>query len=203
MWDSKHARGEHDELTHEPNEFAKYVVEKEVLTPGMNVLELGCGVSADAAYFAKQGMRVLATDFSSEAISKQSAVDGVEYKVLDIETELPSLQAAPFDAVYAHLSLHYYPDKQTRQIFYEITRILQPGGALVFSCKSTKDPNYGHGEKIEPNFFVKDGHVRHLFSPDYVRDLLSGQFTLLELREVEGDYNNKQSAFITCIARRM
>ena len=83
-----------------------------------------------------------------------------------------------FDAVYARLSLHYFPDAVTRQMFGEIRRVLRPDGMLAFMCKSTADPLYGEGNQIEPDMFLRDGKVRHFFSEAYARECLRAGYQI-------------------------
>lgn len=52
---------------HEPSALALWLAE--TLEPGSAVLELGCGLGADAITLAKNGMRVLACDYSRPAIA--------------------------------------------------------------------------------------------------------------------------------------
>lgn len=171
---------------------------------GGKVLELGCGTGADAALFAGHGLEVIATDFSEEVIvgNQRHPVEGVDYQVLDIEKDYP-FDDETFDYVYAHLSLHYYTDAKTSEIFKEIHRVLKPGGHLFFKCKSVHDRTYGKGEEIEPNMFNANGHIRHLFSVEYTKELLEGLFEPLRVEETAHEYANYESNFIECEAKKL
>lgn len=201
MWDKKHSAGEHAEWKDDPRPFAREVAEN--LQPHTRLLELGCGVGSDARFFANHGVDVVASDFSQVVIDQNNAQahpDNLEFTTLDITDTYPFADEL-FDAVYAHLSLHYYNDETTRKIFTEIHRVLKPEGMLYFNCKSTHDPSYGQGEQIEPDMFVKNHHIRHFFSPEYTRQVLANDFDIVKLEETEETYADFPSNFINCWAR--
>lgn len=200
IWDGAHKKG----LVKDNNSGFAGEVSK-LLNINSNILELGCGVGADAAFFAKGAHQVIATDFSKTAIERNiknyKNIPGLKFKVLDMEKEF-EFSDSEFDLVYARLSLHYFTDFVTRKIFSEIRRVLKPGGILAFICKSPDDPLYGKGDKIEKDMFEAD-HVRHFFSEEYVKDLLSSGFEIKEIEKGEDVFYSKRSAFIKVIAKKM
>jgi SAM-dependent methyltransferase len=103
-----------------------------------------------------------------------------------------------FDAVYAHLSVHYFDDAVTRSVFAEMRRVLRPGGFLFVKCKSVDDCLYGVGEQIGPDMFRSD-HTRHFFSRDYLQSMLS-EFDIVSLRKSSAAYHGKRSAFVQAVA---
>jgi SAM-dependent methyltransferase len=151
------------------------------LPPRCALLELGCGPAADSVFFARAGHRVVAADFAATIMRRNQERLAGEPRLspilLDISRPLPFRDRA-FDAVYARLSLHYFPDAVTRQMFSEIRRVLRPGGALAFMCKSTADPLYGEGDLIETDMFLRDGKVRHFFSEAYARGCLRAGYQI-------------------------
>ena len=60
-----------------------------------------------------------------------------------------------FDVIYAHLSLQYFDDMQTHQIFADIYKILKKGGLFFVKCKSTSDRLYGQGQKVGQDMFIQ------------------------------------------------
>jgi SAM-dependent methyltransferase len=157
-----------------------FAVDTDAALPrGSTLLELGCGPAADSAFFARARHRVIATDFSAAAVAggyrRYGGEAGPAFVLLDTATPLPFRDAA-FDAVYARLTLHYFPDAVTRAVFREIGRVLRPGGTLAFLCKSTSDPLYGQGEKVESDMYRLRGKVRHFFSEAYAQDCLGVRF---------------------------
>lgn len=187
---------------HGPSSFAQRCAGR--FPVGCRVLELGCGPGHDAAFFAGRGHTVCATDFSSAALEPARALygatPGLHSCLLDTAASFPFRDGA-FDVVYAHLSLHYFPDQVTRGVFRELRRVLAEGGLLGFACKSTGDPLYGEGRLIEPDMFERHGHLRHFFSPEYARACLAPGFDLVELTERRGDRYGQDSAYVEVIAR--
>jgi SAM-dependent methyltransferase len=169
------------------------------------LLELGCGTGTDAATFAQAGHTVVATDFVPAVITaareRYAALPNLSFQEMRIDEPFP-FPGGSFDAVYAHLTLHYYLDAQTRDIIREIHRVLAPGGRIMFACKSPADPAWGKGTELEPDMFDFHGKVRHFFSADYARSLLEPGFAAIDIREHRGKLYRQPSGWITAIAQR-
>lgn len=199
-WNNNHSQRLN--LSTGTSSFAKKVLK--IIPNNSKILELGCGVGMDAAAFASAGHSVLATDFSDIAIAKNrfnySSVTNLKFETLDIQNIAHFLENE-FDLVYARLSLHYFSDLATRQIFSDIHRIIRPDGYFCFVCKSTKDPLYGKGRKLEENMYQDTDHVRHFFDKKYTESLLKNVFSIYRLLEGEEIFYGKKSAFISVIAR--
>ena len=180
-------------------DFAKSAYKHLRSIPHCTLLDIGCGDGRDAIYFAKQGINVTAIDFSEEAIKRLKAVaPEITASVQDIERlDFPD---ASFEALYAHLSLHYFDDTTTRSIVTRIDRMLKPGGYVFIRCKSIHDPLYGKGERKGDHMFV-DRHLRHFFSVTYMRSILSN-FDILSIGESSASYDGKVSCFIDAIAKK-
>lgn len=201
-WNNAHAEQWLHKHSAEKTAYAEEINDQ--IPANSTILELGCGEGNDSIYFAEQGHMILATDFSDVAIgqnSKRWTHPNLTFKVQDIGQHF-QFDDASFDVVYARLSLHYFTDETTKNIFREIARVLRPDGMLCFMCKSTDDHIYGQGEKIENDMYERDGHVRHFFSRKYVLELLDE----VKLREEsiqtgEEMIYDRQSAFIKVVAR--
>lgn len=125
------------------------------------LLELGAGLGQDSAYFAGLGYDVTATDLNVGRLN-ELAQGKFAAKAVDLRQPLPFADAS-FDAVYAHLSLHYFDRHTTEAIFDEIYRVLTAGGVLAFFTNSTDDPEYDTGTQIEPDYFeIEDVPKRYL-----------------------------------------
>ncbi|MFA6537706.1 MAG: class I SAM-dependent methyltransferase [Patescibacteria group bacterium] len=164
------------------------------------LLDLGCGAGQDAVYFAKQGLRVTAADFSESGLRfVPGGVKNLESVCLDI-SDL-NLKNNSFDVIYAHLSLHYFDDNATTQIFNKLYSVLKKGGLIFIKCKSKDDALYGIGEKIESDMFYKDNHVRHFFTKEYMKEKLA-KFDLIKIRKTSSVYRYYKSAYIEAIATK-
>jgi ubiquinone/menaquinone biosynthesis C-methylase UbiE len=203
LWNSKHAAGEHNAYGFDPRGLAAFA--KQYIPTQGNLLELGCGIGADAHFFAAQGYKVTASDFSEvviEANRTRWKDTPITFEVVDVTHPLPYRNGA-YQIVYASLSLHYFDDHTTKQIFSEIARVLGKDGVLVFSCKSTADPKYGLGTQIGPDIFERKGHIRHFFSKHYCEELLRGSFEVLEVSTDPYGYIGEKSAFVYAAARKL
>lgn len=87
-----------------------------------------------------------------------------------------------FDVIYAHLSLHYFDDETTTQIFENLFRILKKKGLIFIKCKSIEDALYGKGEKVDENIYRK-GHLRHFFSEKDMKEKLKN-FKIIEIKKL-------------------
>lgn len=201
-WDALRRRNPPPTTRRGPSAFAQRCASRFVTASV--VLELGCGPARDGAFFARLGHTVVATDFSLATLTPARAIfaakPGLHFCLLDTSAPLP-FRDDTFDAVYARLSLHYFPDLVTRRVFRELHRVVRPNGILCFMCKSTGDPLHGQGRQIEPDLFDLDGHLRHFFSPGYATSCLDPDFALVELTEREGTSSRHPSAFIEVIAQ--
>lgn len=173
------------------------------IKPDSKILELGCGYGFDSLELSKTN-RVTAVDFSKNAIQSAKAFSGknLNFETVDISKPF-KYGSEEFDAVYSRLSLHYFGDKTTVNIFQEIHRVLKNGGVLAFIAKSKADPLYGKGEMVEKDMFELNGHIRHFFSIEYVEKLTSGLFKIKSLKEKKEFLYDKNSAFIETICTKI
>lgn len=163
------------------------------------LLDLGCGDGRDAVYFVRHGLTVTAMDHSKSGIG---ALRKRHPEITSVLRDLRRLtfRRNSFDVIYAHLSLHYFTDSETRIIFRTLHRILKRNGLLFIKVKSTDDALYGKGEKLGPDIFRK-GHTRHFFTKEYTREQLLG-FKIVLLRKTSSVYSKYKSSFIEAIATK-
>lgn len=112
------------------------------LAPGSRVLDAGCGLGASARLAAREfGLRVDACDVSADAISRAERLAAIEdARVRFQQTSLLELpyRDGSFDAVLAECVLST-SDKGAA--LTEIRRVLVPGGVLLLSDMTTRDPS--------------------------------------------------------------
>ncbi|GAA5041457.1 SAM-dependent methyltransferase [Thermocatellispora tengchongensis] len=204
LWNSLHRRYWNSEERETPTSLARFLAH--LLPDRQRILELGCGSGRDAVFLHGQGHAVTATDFSQYAIDENVRFhgdSGVEFRIQDLRTPFGFADGA-FDAVYARLSLHYFSDEVTRAVFREIHRVLRPGGLLLFTCRSTDDPLHGEGDRLGPSIYSSQGQIRHFFTVDYTREVLSGErrFEIDDLVLREERVYDSRSSIVRCLARR-
>ncbi len=163
-----------------------------------SILDLGCGGGRDSVFFAKKGFQVTALDvftdnFQQERL-KKTGIIFFKKDIKDIKFKLGS-----FDVVYAHLSLHYFDDKTTDKIFNNLHKIVKPGGYIFIKCKSTSDPYFGKGKKIEENYYDFE-HKRHFFTKEYMVKKLQ-KFKIIKIIKTNCLYPDKAS-FVEAFAKK-
>jgi SAM-dependent methyltransferase len=163
------------------------------------LLDIGCGGGRDAVYFSKKGLQVVALDnFESEKQQvklQQAGVKFINDDIVDI-----NFKPASFDVIYAHLSLHYFNDKTTTDIFKKLHKILKPKGYLFVKCKSTDDPLFGKGRKIEENLYEFE-HRRHFFTKEYMENKLQ-DFKIIKIQKTNSFTHPSKASFIEAFARK-
>lgn len=154
---------------------------------GGTVLEVGCGSGDDTRTLVDAGLRVVAFDLSPEQLAQAEArVPGAEFHCRSVLDPFP-LAGTGVPAVVASLSLHYFPWRETLQVFERLRQTLAPGGLLLCRLNSTEDHHFGASghSQIEPHYFLVDGapkrffdraHVEALFASGWrVRSMVHGQ----------------------------
>ncbi|MEO5922020.1 MAG: class I SAM-dependent methyltransferase [Pseudolysinimonas sp.] len=154
------------------------------------VLELGAGHGRDTLFFASEGFRVTALDYSVtglhalEATAAQAGLDDlIETREHDVRAPLP-LPDGSVDAVYAHLLLCMaLSTEEIARLVEEVGRVLVPGGAFVYTVRNTSDAHYGVGIDHGDSIFETQGYAVHFFDPALVDALAVGW----NLEDVEPD----------------
>ncbi len=194
-WDKRYATDFCD-IDIIPSEFVKRTAERIRDKKVRSILDIGCGAGRDTLYFADLNYKVTALDLSAKALSLfQEIPKNVEFICDDIKNV--NFAADSFDLVYANLTLHYFDNQTTKRVIANITQSLTSGGVLTFLCKSTKDPLYGVGTRVEDNVY-DDRYRHHFFDNNYIKELLT-DYNVELVQESEGFYY-KPCAFIEAFA---
>jgi len=139
------------------------------------ILDLGCGAGNDTLYLLEKGFRVISCDYAENALANlKRNIPQVETLKLDITQKLPFHNEA-FDIIIADLSLHYFDDLTTKQIIFEIKRILKTGGYLFVRVNSINDINHGayQGKKLENHYYFVEGYNKRFFDLEDVNNYFS------------------------------
>ena len=104
---------------------------------GEEVLDVGCGTGALAAYLARQGNRVTAVDVSAgmleqaaERVGQEGLAERVALRQLGV-AELDAFGDGRFGAVTSVLVLSELSDDEIEYALAEGRRLLRPGGRLL------------------------------------------------------------------------
>ena len=104
---------------------------------GQTILDLAAGTGASSVAFLRQGVRVVAADFSKGMLEEgKKRHPEIEFVFADA-TKLP-FQAEEFDTVTISFGLRNVED--TELALSEMFRVLKPGGKLVV-CEFSAIPN--------------------------------------------------------------
>jgi SAM-dependent methyltransferase len=109
------------------------------LTPGMRVLDLGCGTGRWTRTFAKQRAKVVALDVSpgflaqtKRALEEDDTAEQVTLFLANISLgKLPPEVEGRFDLIFIGGVLQYVEDEAVRSLFQELTARLTPNGKLL------------------------------------------------------------------------
>jgi ubiquinone/menaquinone biosynthesis C-methylase UbiE len=99
------------------------------------ILELGCGTGRFLPFIADLGYQLTGMDISPEMLRVAEKRVQKESKntiplILNNADTMP-FEDDHFDAIYSILVLNLIPDY--RKVFYEMARVVKPGGVIVFS----------------------------------------------------------------------
>ena len=156
-----------------------------------NILELGCGQGRDTFFFAKNGFRVYALDYSLaglEAIMNKTRELGfsksIFAKVHDIRDPLPFPDES-FDACYSHmLFCMALTTKELQFLSEEVRRVLKPGGLNIYTVRHTGDAHYQTGIHRGEDMYEVGRFIVHFFNREKI-ELLAKGYEIVSVDEFE------------------
>ncbi|MDD5102908.1 MAG: class I SAM-dependent methyltransferase [Candidatus Peribacteraceae bacterium] len=175
-WSKLHERYERQEWIDRPSIFAEQM--RELLPLNGDLLDLGAGQGQDSRFFAENGLRVVSTDISEDALERSRSKtpdqlrDHMQWQQLGLSEPI-RFDDASFDAVYAHMSLHYFDDATLHRIMCDIHRILRSGGMIALLVNTVRDPECGTGESVGHDTFRIHGVMKRFFSPETLRPFIT------------------------------
>ena len=153
------------------------------------VLELGCGGGRDSRYLTGLGLRVIAGDYSPQALELcRTSAPLADVRFIDLRKPLPFADGA-FPVVVVSLCLHYFHWPPTMAIMREIRRCLKQRGFLLLRVNSTRDIHHGAvgHQEIEPNLFLVNGELKRFFDRQTVKRLIGTGWQVHGLEELTVD----------------
>lgn len=174
-----------------PSDAAFHALEVFASVGANDLLELGAGHGRDALFFARSGLAVTATDFSSvglEQLEVAAEAEGTAHRVktmiCDVREALP-LPDASVDAVFAHMLLCMaLSTKEIESLAKEVQRVLRPGGTFVYTVRHVGDSHYGAGISHGDDIYEHGGFAVHFFDKDLVDRVAEG-WDLIEVHPFE------------------
>jgi SAM-dependent methyltransferase len=114
------------------------------ISPGMQVLDAGCGGGRNIQYLLREGYAVFGVDVSAEAVAAVRKMASELAPGLPAENfQVAGVEAMPFanefaDVVVCHSVLHFARDEdQLETMLRGLWRVLRPGGMLFCRLAST------------------------------------------------------------------
>ncbi len=129
-----------------------------LISAGSRALDLASGSGRHALFLAARGVRVLAVDRDSAALTALGRRSGIEARTHDLEGAPWPLGGETFDAIVVTNYLH-------RPLFPHLFAALAPGGVLIYETFGQGNERYGRPSN--PEFLLREGELLAL-----VRDRL-------------------------------
>ncbi|NME81566.1 class I SAM-dependent methyltransferase [Clostridium sp. SM-530-WT-3G] len=148
------------------------------------IIDLGCGSGSDTRYLFERNFKVVACDYSKEALKIISKhYDNVKILEINLENRLP-FNNDYAEIIIADLSLHYFDDATTKKILLELKRVLSKDGYLIARVNTINDINYnaGCGEKLEKNLYLTKDGMKRFFDVEDIKKYF-GAFKILKMEE--------------------
>jgi SAM-dependent methyltransferase len=115
------------------------------ITPGLDVLDLGCGDGTTALPAAQLGANVLGVDIAANLVAagnaraQDAALTNVRFQVGDA-TDLKELADDSFDLVVSIFGAMFAP--RPFDVAKEVVRVTRPGGRIVMGNWISNDPTF-------------------------------------------------------------
>lgn len=193
---------------HQTREYGSWLdAHLDTLVPGMRVVELGCGLGADAALLVERGLAVFAMDRSPERIQcAADAVPAARFVVGDLAAGIP-FRSESADLVLASLSLHYFDLETTCRIVRDAARVLRRHGMILcrVNVAGERIARWGEGIEHEPDFFeVEPGLFKRFFTTESLAGFLSLAFDVerMYIEETEMSGGDSKRTLVARARRR-
>ncbi len=105
-----------------------------VMTPGGTALDAGCGSGFFSRVFSRRGMKVIAADYSQEALGLTREATGGEARLLQCDFLKDSLARTipeEVDLVFSDGLLEHFDADQQRTMLQNFSSVLKPDGVVV------------------------------------------------------------------------
>jgi SAM-dependent methyltransferase len=169
---------------------------------GLDVIELGCGTAYISARLARRGARVTGIDNSAEQLKTARALQAehhLDFPLVHGNTESVPLPDASFDLAISEYGVSIWADPY--RWIPEASRLLRPGGELVFlvngtlwvlTVPDTDDEGPAADRLLRPYFGMhrfewpdEPGVEFYLGYGDWIRLLRANRFEIIDLIEIQ------------------
>jgi SAM-dependent methyltransferase len=184
----------------EPSNFALLCFNHMKANNVKKVLELGAGHGRDTIFFASNGIKVDALDYSVVATDILNKV--AQEKRLPIKSQTFDVANNPlpfadgyFDTVYSHMLFNMrFSEDKLHFAFSEIRRVLKPQGLNFFSVRNHHDKSYGKGKEVDKGIYDIESFQVRFFTEKQIQCLVSAEgFEILWIKE---DYEEPVTVYL-------
>ncbi|MBI4290150.1 MAG: class I SAM-dependent methyltransferase [Betaproteobacteria bacterium] len=128
-----------------------------LIPAGGRVLDLACGHGRHARHLRELGYRVVAIDRDQEALRSLEGIDGIESRLIDIESEPWPFRPQSFDGIVVTNYLH-------RPLFGHLFAALREGGVLIYETFATGNEQFGRPSN--PEFLLRRSELLERVMPE-------------------------------------
>lgn len=186
-----------------PHKILMDSIEALVTVPG-HLLDLGCGLGNNAAYFSSKGFDITGIDISETAIlHAKSLFQEKKLKGNFFELDLCKLLALPkntYDLAYDVEVLHHIFPSNRETYVRNVNDLLKPNAYYLSICFSEKDENFGGKGKFRD---TPIGTKLYFSCKEELQELMSKHFNILEIKEIELEGNPSPHQAIYCLMQKM
>ena len=166
-----------------PNEPIKLVSDYASLAPGLQALDIACGMGRHSKYLASKGFEVDALDISSVAIEQLQNIPHVHAKEVDFD--IYTLPKGKYDLIVCT----YFLD---RRLFPQMIEALKPNGIIIMETFLHHPDN--ERATSNPDFLLNEGELKATFD---------GKCELLQLPEFwDEDYQGYKTIKTSMVAKK-
>lgn len=136
-------KGDFTQIAQSMRESGEALARELGITPGMQVLDLGCGDGTTAIPIAKRGAKVLGVDIAGNLVkagnlrADKEGLDNISFQEGDA-TDLKDLAGKTFDLVVSIFGAMFAP--RPLEVAREMVRVTKPGGRIVMGNWIPGDP---------------------------------------------------------------
>jgi SAM-dependent methyltransferase len=177
---------------------------------GRDVVELGCGTAYISAWLARMGARPVGVDLTPAQLATARELQSrhrLEFQLVEASAEDVPLPAGSFDLAVSEYGASIWADPY--RWIPEASRLLRPGGELVFLVNGTLSVLGWSDEDVPPTDELRrpyfgihrfewpdDGSVEfHLGYGEWIRLLRASGFDILDLVEVRAPVGAEPTRF--------
>jgi len=120
------------------------------------VLDLACGNGRHAIWLAQQGYQVDAIDRDEQAMSKMSAIQNINIRVVELETGNWPDSGMQYDGIIVSRYLY-------RPLLPVLAEMLNDGSVLIYETFMAGNERYG--KPSNPDYLLKQDELLNVYSP--------------------------------------